>query len=101
MSFELTIYAGIAGLNALTDNVDVEVRLPSGERYAGTFYAKGNIDILFSKNKKTGENSNGLYLNMIYSVVVEQLTEEVIKKVVSDLIDENQLYYSFEKLNND
>lgn len=101
MSFELTIYAGIAGLNPLTDNVDVEVRLPSGERYASTFYAKGNIDILFSKNKKTGENSNGLYLNMIYSVVVEQLTEEVIKKVVSDLIDENQLYYSFEKLNNE
>ena len=101
MSFELTIYAGIAGLNPLTDNVDVEVRLPSGERYASTFYAKGNIDILFSKNKKTGENSNGLYLNMIYSVVVEQLTEEVIKKVVSDLIDKNQLYYSFEKLNNE
>ena len=101
MSFELTIYAGIAGLNPLTDNVDVEVRLPSGERYASTFYAKGNIDILFSKNKKTGENSNGLYLNMIYSVVVEQLTEEVIKKVVSDLIDKNELYYSFEKLNNE
>lgn len=101
MSFELTIYSGIAGLDAHADNVDVEVRLASGERYAGTFYAKGNIDVLFAKNKRTGEYCKGLYLKMNYSLIVEELTEEVIKKVVSDLINGNELYYSFEKLSNE
>ena len=77
------------------DNIDVEVRFESGERYIPTFFTVRNIQSLMDKNKVTGENSNGKYIWAADMVIVETLTDDVIRATIDDLIETGDFFSAF------
>ena len=58
------------------DNMDVEIVLPTGERYAATFVTVENISSLFKKNRVTGECASGSYLWVADMIIVQRLEHE-------------------------
>lgn len=100
-NFELIIYSGIAGLDAESGNVDVEVRFPTGERYAANFFTLKNIAKLVERYKTTGENNGGKYFRGNNMIILEQLTKIAITETIEHLIAAGELTYAFEKLESD
>lgn len=80
------------------DNVDVEVTLPDGARYAATFFTLANIQSLFRKNIQTGECDGGLYLWASDMIIVRQLTQETIERAVDDLMASGEFSGAFSRL---
>jgi len=83
--------------NPSTDNVDVEVTLADGGRFGATFFTLENVRRLFQKNRATGECSGGLYLWAANMILVEELTMEVIRRTVEDLLDNGEFFAAFSR----
>jgi hypothetical protein len=96
--YEVWILEGPSGIHPRNDNVDVEVRLNSGERYGATFFTLENVASLMSRWAQTGENAHGLYFNCNDALLVRELTPEVIRAVVADLCAQDELSKWFERL---
>ena len=101
MRYELTIFGGTQPLNAINDNVDVEVRVDDGSRWCATFFTVESLNALFAKNRVTGECANGLYLWAAEMIVVERLDEAVIRATIDDLVDSGELEDAFGRLPDD
>ncbi|MES2933726.1 MAG: hypothetical protein V4805_09600 [Pseudomonadota bacterium] len=97
-SFELTIRAGESGLHVENDNVDVEITLENGEKYSATFFTLTNIEMLFKKNRLTGECNAGLYFWATDMILVETLTEKVIRDAIIGLIFSDEIGTALTKL---
>jgi hypothetical protein len=67
-------------------NVDVEVKLADGRRFALTFFTLANITQLMDRWGTTGECRNGLYFWASDAVVVRTLTRETIADTVRGLL---------------
>jgi len=76
------------------DNVDVHVRLESGERYVATFFTLRNIQGLMDKDKKTGEGS-GKYFWASDMVIVLDLNDATIRKTVEEMIANGEFEHAF------
>ncbi len=87
--FEFSIIG--SEFNADDDNVDVEIKLDSGEMFYATFFTITNIASLFKKNRDTGECKEGLYLWASDMILVEKLSESVIRNTIDDLIKAGEL----------
>ncbi len=68
-----------------TGNVDVEVIEQGGRRWSASFFTLDGVDWLFRKNATTGENAAGLYLWSVDMILVRELSEDVIRRTISDL----------------
>ncbi len=90
-NFELTIYAGSKGIDRVSDNVDVEIKLASGEIYTATFFTLDNLKKIFEKNRNTGECANGIYFWAVDMIIVPTLSERVMNETISDLIATDEL----------
>jgi len=77
--------------NEQNDNVDVEITLVDGRKFAATFFTLNNIDSLFNKNKVTGECNDGLYFWASDMLLVKKINKVIINKVISDLIENDEL----------
>ncbi|MFH0900425.1 MAG: hypothetical protein V2A73_07330 [Pseudomonadota bacterium] len=82
----------------VVDNVDVEAVLPDGRRYGATFFTLRNIQRLFEKNRATGECLGGVYLWAANMILGEELTMEVIRRTVEDLLDTEEFFSVFSRL---
>jgi hypothetical protein len=82
---EVLVLQGANPIVADDDNVDVEIRLPNGNRYGATFFTLQNVATLMSRWAATGECSGGLYFVAQHAIVVRELTTDTILKVVADL----------------
>jgi hypothetical protein len=82
----------------VADNLDIEVRFVDGRRYGATFFTTKNIDILFKKNRATGECAGGLYLWSANMIIVEELSMDVIERTVDDLMKQEEFEKSFSLL---
>lgn len=89
VSFEFSIIG--SEFNAHDDNVDVEIKLDNGEVFYATFFTIANIESLFKKNRDTGECKDGLYLWASDMILVEKLSEPVIRNTIDDLIKTGEL----------
>ncbi|MWN90002.1 hypothetical protein GQ597_04675 [Gilliamella sp. Pra-s65] len=85
-------------LNQVTDNVDVEVFLDNGKRYAATFFTIENIISILNKYKETKECCNGLYFGASDMIIVENLNDKVINKTIQDLIKNEEFHHAFSLL---
>jgi hypothetical protein len=97
-SFNLIIRTGINGIDRENDNVDVEVHFPSGETYVATFFTLTNIQTLFEKNRITGECKNGLYFQCPDMIIVEELTEDVVRETAQYLLENGEFEHAFLKI---
>ncbi|OCG14591.1 hypothetical protein A9G28_05175 [Gilliamella sp. Fer1-1] len=85
-------------LNQVNDNVDVEVFLDNGKRYAATFFTIENIISILNKYKETKECCNGLYFWASDMIIVESLNDKVINKTIQDLIKNEEFHHVFSLL---
>ena len=68
------------------DNVDVRIELLDGRAFSVTFFTVANLVTLMARWGKTGECANGLYIWAKNMVVVQEISQAVITKVVQDLV---------------
>lgn len=73
------------------DNIDVEVRLDTGERYIPTFVTPRNIRRIMDNHRASGESRGGAYFWMADMIIVERLTEDYIRAAIDDLFETNSL----------
>jgi hypothetical protein len=69
------------------DNVDVRVELADGRAYSLAFFTVANLVTLLARWGKTGECAHGLYVWERNMVVVQSISEAVIRKVAQDLVE--------------
>ncbi len=93
--YAIRVLAGSDGIDAINDNVDVEVCFQDGARYAATFFTLENLRHLFENYRRTGECRSGLYLWASNMIVVERLTLETITETVGHLLTEKELEMAF------
>lgn len=92
------IFKGSKELNLINDNVDVEVLLDNGKRYAATFFTIKNIVSILNRYKKTKECCSGSYFWASDMIIVDSLDENVINKTIQDLIKNEEFYTAFSLL---
>jgi len=82
-----------AGLTEPTedDNVDVRIELADGRAYSLTFFTIANLATLMARWGKTGECANGLYVWAKNMIVVQEISQTVITKVVQDLVETGEI----------
>jgi hypothetical protein len=98
VEYELLILSHDQPLNAVNDNVDVEVQVGDGSRWSATFFTLDNIDALFAKNRITGECANGLYLWAADMILVERLDESAIRATVDALRQSGEFSSAFGRI---
>ena len=78
----------------------VEVRLTTrdGQEYSANFTAKGFIDYMFEKNKKTGECAKGAYFCMPEMILVEEVSERSVRATIDELINNIEIETHFKKV---
>ena len=72
------------------DNVDIEVQLADGSRWAATVFTVDNLRSLMKKWRSTGEHS-GLYVWAPDMIVVERLSDGCLRDLVDELVAEGEL----------
>lgn len=95
-NFELRILEG-AGYDENDDNVDIEVVLPSGERFGATVFTLQNLHSLMAKFRKTGECNGGQYFWAADMIVVEKLTVQSLVEMIDDLLNSGSFPLAFQK----
>jgi len=68
------------------DNVDVQIDLADGRAYSVTFFTVANLVTLMARWGKTGECANGLYVWATNMIVVQTISQAVIRNVAHDLV---------------
>lgn len=95
--YTLTIFHGIAPLDPVNANVDVQVTFPNGESFSAVFFTLQNIETLMADYKETGECANGLYFWTSDMLIVQRLTEQTICEIVENLLAEGEFASVFSK----
>mgnify|MGYP006948354984 FL=1 len=90
MNFFLNFAADLAE-PAEDDNVDVRIELEDGRAYSVTFFTVKNLVTLMARWGKTGECANGLYVWAKNMIVVQEISQVVIRKVVQDLVESREI----------
>jgi len=85
MKFSLHFPAGLIEPTE-DDNVDVRIELADGRAYSLTFFTIANLAALMARWGKTGECAGGLYVWAKNMIVVQEISQTVIMKVVQDLV---------------
>jgi len=78
-------------------NADVEVELADGSRWGATVFTPRNLETLRARYRSSGECAGGLYLWARHMILVEAVTEEVLRRVVEDLLESGELDGAFER----
>jgi hypothetical protein len=84
--------------NPRDETVEVRLTTRDGQEYSANFTAKGFIDSMFEKNKRTGECAKGTYFCMPNMILVEEISEKNVRKTIDDLIDMLAIEIHFEKV---
>lgn len=69
------------------DNVDVRIELADGRAYSVSFFTLANLETLMVRWGRTGECANGLYVWATNMIVVQEITQAVIRRVAQDLVE--------------
>ena len=68
------------------DNIDIEVDLRDGRRFAATFFTVKNLTSLLEKFRESGECANGTFVWAVEMIVLRDLTDVSIHATIRDLI---------------
>lgn len=84
--------------NSKKETVEVRITTQDGQEYSANFTAKGFIDYIFEKNKRTGECKNSTYFYMPRMIIVEDINETTIKATIDDLINNLEIEGCIKKI---
>ncbi len=84
--FEL-VWNSPEALNPEREVIDVRLTTNDGKNYSANFVARGFLDWVFEKNKKTGECAEGTYFAVPRMIVVERIDEVSVRKTIDDMIN--------------
>lgn len=84
--------------NPKDDVVDVRIKTKTGEEYSADFITLKHLDYLFEKNKRTGECLDGTYFCMPGMIVIEEITDENVRRTVDDLVQNMEAPLYFRKI---
>lgn len=73
-------------LDPLDCNSDVLFELDDGSRWCATFFTYRNIETLRKKNQSTGECLYGTYFCAPEMILVSEMSEEVVARVLQELL---------------
>ena len=76
-------------------NVDVVARFPDGATYVATFFTIDNLRSLMQRWRTTGESGDGLYVWSTDMIVVEEVSEEIVARVIRELLANNDFDTAF------
>ncbi|MET3179078.1 UNVERIFIED_ORG: hypothetical protein ABIC43_002234 [Variovorax guangxiensis] len=88
--FSLHFPTGLAE-PTLDDNVDVHIKLRDGRAFAVTFFTVSNLTTLMTRWGRTGECAHGLYVWATNMIVVQEISQAVIRRVAQDLVETGQI----------
>jgi hypothetical protein len=91
LDFQFNI-AGILPSDPDNGNIDVEIIFNDGTKYVPTFFTLKNISSLMDSYRDTGECKNGLYFLAADTIIVKQITKEVISETINDLVKTGELF---------
>ncbi len=77
------------------DNIDVVVMLQDGSQRTVTFFTLKNIQSLLSEYKKTSECLSGKYFWAKDMVIAEDLKEETIRAIVTEMVKNGEFEFAF------
>jgi hypothetical protein len=80
------------------DNIDVIVRLPSGETCTATLFTPANIAMIMQHYAATGECLSGRYFWAADMVIVSDLRLETIEAVVREIIRSGEHVLTFRRV---
>jgi len=80
------------------DNIDIEVRIKEGCRYAATLFTIQNLASLLEKHRKSGECANGTFVWAVEMIVLRDLNVESIFAMVEDLISTGEIHTAMLKI---
>lgn len=69
------------------DNVDVRIELADGRAYSVTLFTVRNLETLMARWGRTGECAHGLYVWATNMIVVQAISQAVIRRVAQDLVE--------------
>jgi hypothetical protein len=69
------------------DNVDVRIELADGRAYSVTLFTVRNLETLMARWGTTGECAHGLYVWEKNMIVVQAISQAVIRRVAQDLVE--------------
>ena len=72
-------------------NSDVIFELNDGSKWAATFFTYQNIETLRKKNQLSGECLNGTYFCAADMILISEMSEEIIKSVLQELLSMNEI----------
>lgn len=84
--------------NPYTGNTDVIVQFDNDEKYVASFFAYKNIEVMATENKTRNAFLAGKYFWVNNLVLIECCSEELIKEVVQEMIDEGEFFDAFNQL---
>lgn len=84
--------------NPVNETVEVILTTRNGQEYSANFTAKGFIDYMFEKNKRTGECAKGTYFCMPNMILVEEISERNVRATIDDLIENLGIEIYFSKV---
>lgn len=90
--YSITVFHLAHELGSL-GNVDIEVEFKDGRRYVAVFATIENLQSLMDQYRDAGhgECASGLYVWCTDLVVIREMTSEVIREVVRDLVDNEEI----------
>jgi len=95
MKYRIIIQHRAEPLELLNDNVDVEVIVNERDRYFATFFTLSNIERLMNRYMVSGECANGLYFWAKNAIVIRDLEEHSIAKVIKKLLASGEFESAF------
>lgn len=81
----------------LDDNIDVVVSLADGSRWGATFFTLKNVGTLMEQYKVSGECLWGEYFWARKMILVNELSQEGIERIVAEMIRAGEFDGSFER----
>ncbi len=72
-------------------NVDIEVRLKTGQIYYATVFAVDGIHDIMSDHAQTGECLGGKYFYSVNMIIVREVNVKSIIELVDDLLRQGEL----------
>lgn len=76
------------------ENLDVFVTYQN-KQYVGSFFTYKNIESLIAKNKEWGECLNGRYFWASDMILIEEITPELVREVVVEMINDGTFFTAF------
>jgi hypothetical protein len=91
ITFTLKIYSSYDIPLSENGNVDVRIEMSDGRSFAATFFTVDNLVSLMNRYIESGECASGTYVWATDMIIVRSLSEENIRKSVTDLIATNEI----------